>query len=208
MAIYFIQADDGPVKIGYTSNQKKRVANMRTSSHAELKLLSVIDGTRSLEAEMHSKFSGLRIRGEWFRPEEPLLSFLATLPPAEPHMSPKRHFKSLPKDESARIEEIWFDTSISVKTAVRKTGFSLGTLYNQFGPAGRPIMPPGKAVAMQAKSLKARIGHRMPEREALKHWRDPRLTIGEAIQLMTGWSARTAYQHLGPRGLPAGPRGK
>ncbi len=73
---------------------------------------------------------------------------------------------------------------------------------------GERVMPPGKAVAMQAKSLKARIGHRMPEREALKHWRDPRLTIGEAIQLMTGWSARTAYEHLGPRGLPAGPRGK
>jgi len=73
---------------------------------------------------------------------------------------------------------------------------------------GEIVMPPGKALAMQAKSIRARVGHRMAQREAMTIWRDPRLTIGEAIARMPGWSARTAYLRLGRRGIPAGRRGK
>jgi hypothetical protein len=73
---------------------------------------------------------------------------------------------------------------------------------------GERVMPEGKAAAMQAKSVKARIGDRMPRRQAAMIWKDPRLTIGEAIAQMPGWSARTAYALLGPRGLPVGPRGR
>jgi len=73
---------------------------------------------------------------------------------------------------------------------------------------GESVMPPGKAEAMQAKSLKARIGNRMPARQAMTFWRDPNLTIGEALQRMPGWTSRSAYNHLGKRGLPVGPRGK
>lgn len=70
------------------------------------------------------------------------------------------------------------------------------------------VMPEGKAQMMQRKSVKARIGDRMPKREAMTHWRDPRLTTGEALLRMPGWTKRTAYHDLGPRGLPVGPRGK
>ena len=72
---------------------------------------------------------------------------------------------------------------------------------------GEIVMPPGKAESMQAKSVAARIGKRMPERQALTIWRDPNLTIGEAIKRMPGWSPRTAYLRLGKRGLPTGRRG-
>ncbi len=69
---------------------------------------------------------------------------------------------------------------------------------------GEITMPPGKAQDMQAKSVRARLGKRMPQREALTYWRDPRLATGEAIKRMTGWSTRTAYVKLGKRGLPSG----
>jgi hypothetical protein len=70
------------------------------------------------------------------------------------------------------------------------------------------IMPPGKAEAMQVKSVKARTNGRLPDRQALTIWHNPRLTIGEAIEQMPGWSARAAYMRLGKRGLPVGPRGR
>lgn len=73
---------------------------------------------------------------------------------------------------------------------------------------GELVMPEGKAAAMQARSVRARVGGRMPRRQALAIWRDPKLTIGEAIKRMTGWSARTAYTLLGKRGLPSGRMGK
>ena len=69
---------------------------------------------------------------------------------------------------------------------------------------GELVMPVGQAESMQAKSVRARIGKRMAMREAMKFWRDPRLTTGEAIKRMSGWSARTAYLRLGKRGLPSG----
>ena len=73
---------------------------------------------------------------------------------------------------------------------------------------GEITMPPGKAETMQRKSVRSRIGDRMPMRQALAIWRDPKLTTGEAIKRMTGWSARTAYLRLGKRGLPSGRLGK
>lgn len=73
---------------------------------------------------------------------------------------------------------------------------------------GEKVMPPGKAERMQRLSVKARIGDRMGQREALAIWRDPRLSTGEAIAKMPGWSERTAYLKLGKRGLPTGRREK
>lgn len=69
---------------------------------------------------------------------------------------------------------------------------------------GQSRMPPGKAEAMAAKSARVRRKGRMPKREALVFWRDPALTARQAIELMTGWQLRTAYDHLGSRGLPSG----
>ena len=34
------------------------------------------DKPEKLEAELHQRFNALRIRGEWFRPEPELLSFI------------------------------------------------------------------------------------------------------------------------------------
>jgi hypothetical protein len=65
-----------------------------------------------------------------------------------------------------------------------------------------------RAKAMQEASVAARTKGRMPQREALKIWRDPALTSGEAIQRMAGWERGTAYKVLGKRGLPVGRRAK
>ena len=61
---------------------------------------------------------------------------------------------------------------------------------------------------MQAKSVRSRTKGRMPMREALVVWRNPILTVVEAIDEMPGWSMRTAYDKLGNRGIPPGRRSK
>lgn len=50
---------------------------------------------------------------------------------------------------------------------------------------------------------------RMPEAEALAIWRNRELEDWQALQLMKGWTLRTAYRRLKARGFPAGwPAGK
>lgn len=50
---------------------------------------------------------------------------------------------------------------------------------------------------------------RMPEAEALVIWRNLELEDWQALQLMKGWTLRTAYRRLKARGFPAGwPKGK
>ena len=66
--IYVIQAggEDGPVKIGLTYDPEKRLAELQTGNPEILTLLRVLEGDAAREAEIHSMFSHLKIRGEWF----------------------------------------------------------------------------------------------------------------------------------------------
>jgi len=70
MAVYVIQAgDDGPVKIGYTSGPaEKRLRGLQTGNPYKLRILKVFDGDERHESELHRRFAGHRIRGEWFDP--------------------------------------------------------------------------------------------------------------------------------------------
>lgn len=61
---------------------------------------------------------------------------------------------------------------------------------------------------LQRRSVLARTEGRMHKRDAQSIWRNPRLTTLEAIDLMRGWSERSAYNVLGPRGVVVGRRPK
>lgn len=66
--IYFIRSGiDGPVKIGQTRDVIQRLNNLQTAHHDTLNLIRVIDGTPDLEARLHQHFADYRLRGEWFR---------------------------------------------------------------------------------------------------------------------------------------------
>lgn len=82
--VYFVQAECGdsylgPVKIGHAEKFKNRFATMKVANFHELKILKLIKGDRSKEKEIHQKFAGLRIRGEWFRPDQSLLNYISQL---------------------------------------------------------------------------------------------------------------------------------
>jgi len=56
----------GPVKIGHAVDPQARLVQLQTGNHAELQILGLVPGGRAVEGSMHSKFSALRIREEWF----------------------------------------------------------------------------------------------------------------------------------------------
>lgn len=76
MAIYFIQAADGAVKIGRANNVNRRLRNLQTAHAQELILLRTIEGGELEEWACQFEFRDLRIRGEWFQFSEQMLSFV------------------------------------------------------------------------------------------------------------------------------------
>lgn len=80
--VYFIQAElggayIGPIKIGYTQKLRNRLISMKMDNFHELKILKIIEGDRNKEKEIHQKFAGIRIKGEWFKPDQSLLSYVS-----------------------------------------------------------------------------------------------------------------------------------
>lgn len=73
--VYFIAQGD-LVKIGVSTDVKKRVYALTTSNPRALRLIRRIDGCRKVEAEMHKRFASLRVKGEWFSLSGELAEYL------------------------------------------------------------------------------------------------------------------------------------
>ena len=71
--VYYLRFGDR-VKIGYTTNLPAR---LRTLPHDEV--LATEPGSIQDERARHAAFADLRVTGEWFRFEEPLVSHIAAL---------------------------------------------------------------------------------------------------------------------------------
>lgn len=66
--VYFIAAQSGEIKIGHSRTPKARLVRLQTGHPDRLTLLATVDGGVDLEREYHNRFSGHRIKGEWFHP--------------------------------------------------------------------------------------------------------------------------------------------
>jgi hypothetical protein len=64
--VYFIAAEDGPVKIGVATKPKNRLKELQTSHHQRLAILATCDGDVELEKAYHKRFAAHRLSGEWF----------------------------------------------------------------------------------------------------------------------------------------------
>lgn len=66
--VYFIQGEcGGPIKIGYTTDLKKRITSLQTGYPDKLELLLAFPGNPGLEKTIHKMFDPYRLNGEWFR---------------------------------------------------------------------------------------------------------------------------------------------
>jgi hypothetical protein len=70
--------DPNFVKIGFTTNLKKRLRSLRTASHVEPIVHLAIPGTRSFEQELHTRFASDRHNREWFRLTKKIETFIAS----------------------------------------------------------------------------------------------------------------------------------
>lgn len=65
-----------PVKIGVVENDDdvdKRIGNLQVSSPFPVDLLGIFPGDETVERQLHDKYQGYRLRGEWFNiPEHEL----------------------------------------------------------------------------------------------------------------------------------------
>lgn len=77
-SVYFIEAENGLIKIGVSDDPVGRLAQIKTMSPLPLKLLGLIPGAGDVgEAEFHRRFADDREHGEWFRPSPALTSYIA-----------------------------------------------------------------------------------------------------------------------------------
>jgi hypothetical protein len=78
MPVYFIQAAAiGPIKIGFSwGPPERRLASLQTGHYEELRLIGTLDGDMKYEQALHRRFRASRVRGEWYRPDEDLVTFI------------------------------------------------------------------------------------------------------------------------------------
>ena len=76
MAVYFIQDSEGFVKIGRAQNIFKRLAALQTAHAKELTLIRDIQGGELEEWALHHEFAHLRVRGEWFKYTDDMMTFI------------------------------------------------------------------------------------------------------------------------------------
>lgn len=72
--IYFFQIESGPVKIGTAFNVEERLKIAKTFSHEHVSIIGKFPGNNKIELTLHSILDGCRIRGEWFKGTEEVLS--------------------------------------------------------------------------------------------------------------------------------------
>lgn len=65
-----------PVKIGISCNPERRVSGLQTS-HRQRVLKTIPNGSKKLEAELHRRFDGHRLHGEWFCWCEEIAAFIS-----------------------------------------------------------------------------------------------------------------------------------
>lgn len=76
--VYFIQRGaNGPIKIGYSDNSRRRIAQLQTGSPEPLRELFAVRGSLADEAAAHAAMKAHRIRGEWFHPASEVMALIS-----------------------------------------------------------------------------------------------------------------------------------
>ncbi len=84
--VYFIQAGvAGPVKVGVADRPWRRLAGLQIGNPERLTIIRLIrHGGIDGERELHRRFLGFRLSGEWFRWEGEFRKYVESLPLEEP----------------------------------------------------------------------------------------------------------------------------
>lgn len=80
--IYFIQAENNTIKIGYSKQPLSRLSELQVGSAHPLKLLAVIPGGPKKEKELHTRLQKYKLNGDWFKPEPEVINLVQGFIPA------------------------------------------------------------------------------------------------------------------------------
>jgi hypothetical protein len=76
--VYFVRlGDGGPIKIGFAIDPPRRIRALQIANHRRLVLIGVMAANPRVERAIHQAFQTTGISGEWFRPSQRLLAFIA-----------------------------------------------------------------------------------------------------------------------------------
>lgn len=78
-SIYFIQAENGLIKIGVSENVTRRLESLQAMSPLELELIGTCPGDYRAEGRLHERFREYATKGEWFEPCDELLATIEEL---------------------------------------------------------------------------------------------------------------------------------
>ena len=72
--LYLIQNPiTNDLKIGISNEPQRRIEELQNTNGRQLNLLYTIPGKSELEKSLHTKFSHLRLKGEWFKYDESII---------------------------------------------------------------------------------------------------------------------------------------
>lgn len=135
--VYFARAANGSIKIGVSTDPRKRSYDLQISAPEEITMLGCVPGDKTLEASLHAAFAFCHIRGEWFRPEAPLLAYIESQ--AQPLPVPEKrdryrsaHTVSL-RERLARVMVAEYGSGPSaIAACAKQIGCSIRTVENWF----------------------------------------------------------------------------
>ena len=82
--LYFVQGTvSGNIKIGWTESFRERFKSICSNSSDVVVCLATTEDSRDTWLELNSRFRHLRDHGEWFKPGQDLLDYIAALPRSE-----------------------------------------------------------------------------------------------------------------------------
>lgn len=64
--VYFIEDAETSIKVGFTTDLGKRLADLRTASAGSLSIMDYARAGKDVEAEIHKLLASERLNGEWF----------------------------------------------------------------------------------------------------------------------------------------------
>lgn len=65
------------MKIGFTTNLKRRISSLRTGAAVPIEIIGTIKCSADRESLLHKKFGRYREHGEWFRLEGDLAKYVS-----------------------------------------------------------------------------------------------------------------------------------
>jgi hypothetical protein len=78
--VYFVERGcGGPIKIGWSQDVDRRLAELQTANAEILRVLGKVPGRMRDESKMHERFAYLRLEAEWFRNAREIHEFLASV---------------------------------------------------------------------------------------------------------------------------------